>query len=199
MKSRVVKCIYESLLSGSALRQIARELTADKIPTPMGKEVWHPDVIRRILRHPGYSGKAYGWAWRNTEKRALGFDEENAIPLPEGTIPAIVSVADWEAAQARLRYNQEHAPRRNQYPEDALMRGYVFCAICGEKLYVERYKYPYKHTSTRRHRLENNAPILDYACRVKRPDGSGCRGTHIRAKEDRRCRLEHRQGVPKAS
>lgn len=53
-----VRRIYAEFLSGKSLQQIADGLTADTIPTPMGKAVWQPGVIQFILSNVKYKGDA---------------------------------------------------------------------------------------------------------------------------------------------
>ena len=53
-----VRRIYTDFLSGKSLQQIADGLTADSIPTPMGKTVWQPGVIQSILSNVKYKGDA---------------------------------------------------------------------------------------------------------------------------------------------
>ena len=53
-----VRRIYAEFLSGKSLQQIADGLTADSIPTPMGKAVWQPGVIQSILSNEKYKGDA---------------------------------------------------------------------------------------------------------------------------------------------
>lgn len=53
-----VRRIYMEFLSGNSLQQIANGLTAEGIPTPMGKTVWQPGVIQSILSNERYKGDA---------------------------------------------------------------------------------------------------------------------------------------------
>lgn len=53
-----VRRIYTEFLSGKSLQQIADGLTADSVPTPMGKAVWQPGVIQSILSNVKYKGDA---------------------------------------------------------------------------------------------------------------------------------------------
>lgn len=139
----VARRIFKAALAGHSLRKIARELTADGIPTPTGKQRWSPETIRRMLNHPGYSGRAHGWAWRpvGTQKDRV-FDPDGAIELPEGTIPAIIEVDTWEYIQDRLKRNKLRAARNNRKPYEALMRGgLAICGHCGRTMHVHSKDY----------------------------------------------------------
>lgn len=123
---------------GRPLRAIARGLSADGILTPTGKAIWSHETVRRILKHPGYTGRAYGWAWRAPSGRFNPvFDAEQAIALPPGTIPPLIDLENWERIQERLRANQRRAARNNRRPHVALMRaGLAVCGHCGHAMIV---------------------------------------------------------------
>ena len=45
----IVRRIYARFLEGATPQTIAKELTADQIPTPRGKQIWSPSTVRSIL------------------------------------------------------------------------------------------------------------------------------------------------------
>jgi site-specific DNA recombinase len=51
----VVQRMATEVLEGTALRQIARGLNADGVPSPQGKD-WHPTTVRAILSNPATAG-----------------------------------------------------------------------------------------------------------------------------------------------
>ncbi|MEG3074197.1 MAG: recombinase family protein [Ruthenibacterium sp.] len=53
-----VRLIYRLFLEGKTPHGIAKQLTADGIPTPSGKENWQPGTIRSILTNEKYKGDA---------------------------------------------------------------------------------------------------------------------------------------------
>lgn len=53
-----VRRIYDRFLAGNSLQQIANGLTADGIPTPMGRTVWQASVVQSILSNEKYKGDA---------------------------------------------------------------------------------------------------------------------------------------------
>jgi len=80
-----------------------------------------------------YCGHAFAWGWRKrTAGKPQQFDADKAIPLPPGTIPAIVSEDVWSAVQSRLAINRQQSVRNALNPEAALLRGgYLTCGVCG--------------------------------------------------------------------
>ncbi len=93
--------------------------------------------IRGIL-NPAYKGLAL--AYRSTVVEEPRLDKAtrlmrsvkhtapgNAlIPLPEGTIPAIVTADEWDLAQATLKtqpYGEERQPDQSRTPQPAAQRG----------------------------------------------------------------------------
>ena len=55
-EAEVIRYIYSSYLSGLSVREIAENLSAAKIPTEKGKEVWNSETVRNILRNEKYCG-----------------------------------------------------------------------------------------------------------------------------------------------
>ena len=100
-----------------------------------------------------------GWCYRAPEDREA---------LPEGTIPALVDQATWDACQARLRTNKLTAARNNPDPTAALLRGgLVRCAYCRREDDPE---------TGRAMVVANATPRRPgaYRCVAMRPDGGQC-------------------------
>ena len=57
-QAKIVKRIFAEFLAGASPYQIAKNLTADHIPTPGGKEIWSGCVVRSILQNEKYKGDA---------------------------------------------------------------------------------------------------------------------------------------------
>jgi site-specific DNA recombinase len=132
----VVQRMYEHIASGGSLRSVVAQLRANAVPTATGQGQWHAQTVRDMLLRQHYCGRAVAWGWRKRSKgKPQQFDAAKAIPLPEGTVPAIVSEELWEAVQQRLQLNQARATRSAKNPEAALLRGgYVVCGHCGRTL-----------------------------------------------------------------
>ena len=159
----VVRRIFGEAVSGTPLRTIARRLSEAGIPTPRGGAVWYATSVHGILRHPSYSGTAHAWAWRATgETTTRSFDAEQAIPLPEGTIPPLVDQTAWAAVQERLARNKLESRRNASDPEGSLLRaGIARCGYCAGAM-----------------RVKGRTPA--YVCHAaSNPQGRRCRGHSI--------------------
>ena len=140
----ILQRMFSEVLLGMPLRQIAKRLTEEGVPTPALGAIWHPSSIHTMLKRRAYVGEAAAWRY-GTEKlkgggsRVYVRSEEEQTKLPEGTIPPLVSVADFEAVQAQLAHNKEAASRNNREPEATLLRGgFARCGYCGTFLNVAR-------------------------------------------------------------
>jgi len=137
----IVRRIFDSMLSGATLRGITKSLTADAVPTPSGKTVvWSIATVANMLRQPSYAGVATAYL-RTSEKvpgkqarkrimRAPG--DEGVVMLPDGTIPAIVTLEEFQAVGDKLHRNKAQAVRNNPNPQATLLRGgFAKCGYCG--------------------------------------------------------------------
>src|SRR5262245_25700962 len=84
----IIVRIWTRIAEGASIREVARELDADGIPTPAQvlqqrgllsekrpdpkDKDWHPGSIGRMLRHPAYVGRnvAYRFDVRATKERS---------------------------------------------------------------------------------------------------------------------------------
>jgi site-specific DNA recombinase len=134
--------IWNEAARGRTLRQIAGGLSAEGIakPSGRGRARWDHQTVRHILADLTYAGLAVGWRYRLVKGHGRQIrPEAEHVPLPEGTAPAIVDMATFEAVQERLRLNKERAARSNRAPEETLLRaGYVRCGQCGDAMMVQR-------------------------------------------------------------
>jgi site-specific DNA recombinase len=139
----VVQEIYRLYIQERySLGQLARHLQQQGIPTPSKKKLWSLCTLRAILRQPAYTGKVYAGRYRYRQPRIrrsathpIGQPHQTAVELPleewilVATIPAIVSEAQLELAQARLAQNKSFA-RRNNKAHPYLLRALVSCGVC---------------------------------------------------------------------
>jgi site-specific DNA recombinase len=150
--------MFRDVLQGKTLYAIARDLMAQGIPTATGKPYWATSVISRMLRERFYTGEKYAFA--STGARS----GQEPIRLPDGVVPPLVSVEDFEAVGERLKKNRELSSRNNRQPHAAMLRGgFVKCGLCGNNLIVER-------------KREGAYEWFRYRCNNRR---LGCRGHSI--------------------
>jgi site-specific DNA recombinase len=127
--------------------RIAEHLDSEHIPTRNGKRThkgWAPKVVYQMFTNPVYKGE-----------RSYTQADGTIITLP---VPALVSVEQWDAAQATLAKHRRSPVRAGA--RDYLLRGLLRCAECGA-LYTTSW--------TRRHDKDGNPLGLHryYACSTR--------------------------------
>ena len=172
--ARIVRRIYAEYLAGKTLRAIALLLTRERVLCPSRKSHrWSYVSVRERLVDERYAGADV--AWRHERRRTKNDKKgwcyrapEDRVALPEGTIPALVDQATWDACQARLRTNKLTAARNNKRPTEALLRGgLVRCAYCRREDDPETGRVMVVANATARR------PGA-YRCVAMRPDGGQC-------------------------
>ena len=145
----VVRRIFQSVLAGESIANIARALRAEKVPIPsehwkrIGAPVraakyadpyaWTATTIGYILKRPEYTGrKVLGKTvcenYKTKRNRRTAPEEQYIF---DGEIPAIVDEETWNTVQ-RLRETKRRAPKRQKAPNR--LTGLLYCADCGAKL-----------------------------------------------------------------
>lgn len=161
----VVQRIFRESAMGTSLRTISAQLMRDGIPAPQGGAAWGLSTINRILARRDYTGDAIGWAYKDGGRH---YRPEEGIPLPAGSVPALVDETTWEIVRQRLIHNKQEAARNNRSPEATLLRGGVArCGYCGRALRVTHRSGP------------KQIGQLDYRCGGKQWPGSECPGPMI--------------------
>lgn len=166
-----VRCIFTWAAAGVGPAEIARRLGDLGAPAP-GGGAWHRQAVARILRHPVYKGEFFQNRTDQSGMRHNRFlpperrrrrrprPPEEWVRVP---VPALVSAALWEAAQAALAARGR--PRRPA-AVPYLLAGLARCALCGRRLRCAGTRRP----DGRRDRY--------YACPGRR---SGCPLPYLRA------------------
>ncbi len=101
----IVRRIYDEFLNGATPYSIAKALTADKIPTPGGKEVWSRGVVKSILTNEKYKGDALLQKVFTVDyltKRKKKNNGELTRYYVEGSHEAIIPPEVWESVQAEF-------------------------------------------------------------------------------------------------
>jgi len=142
-EAAIIRMIYQWYIEGDgdespmAIYSIAEKLSLMGIPTPDGGRgkrrrirpgIWAANTIQRFLNNETYSG-VFRWG------KSLGANGKGGKrPLHETvaiSVPPIVSRAQWNAAQERLKHNKLMAARNCQH--EYLLRGHIFCG-CGRPM-----------------------------------------------------------------
>lgn len=145
-EARVVKQIFEWVgLEGLSLRQTARRLSEQGIPTATGKELWDASTVVGMLKNPAYKGSArYGKTRmvprpprlrpprgqpdvprRPKVSRPGAEDEMETIP-----VPAIISAELFDAVAEQLAENRRRQ-RQRETGAKYLLSGLLVCHRCG--------------------------------------------------------------------
>jgi DNA invertase Pin-like site-specific DNA recombinase len=161
----IVVRIFEAVAAGVAIRQVARELETEGVPTPFevlesrrmlpagrtASPTWQRAQILRIIHHPAYCGEHSAYRWNNTSekirpvetgitrkirrKRERDIEDRDRVALPNAC-PALVSKELAARAQAQLAKNKENNPGRNVDPLETIFRGMTYCGRCGSKMHT---------------------------------------------------------------
>jgi site-specific DNA recombinase len=144
-EARIIKLIFTWYVEGDdkgramSINEITHTLGEMGIPTrgdqrpglakkKRGRGKWHRGTVHRMLTNQTYCG-----VWHYGKRRRDGGewvcnDSSDHLPV---SVPSIVSVDMWEAAQVRLAENRtQRRPRRYQY----LLSGRVTCGEFGLKM-----------------------------------------------------------------
>lgn len=126
-------------LTGTA---IARRLEREGVPSRSQFNKWWPSSIYAILKNEAYTGTAYMYKTKSVEpskhpklERYRQRRKSSKADRPKEdwlavSVPAILTKATWQKAQARLKENSLRSPRNNKR-QDYLLRGLVVCGLCG--------------------------------------------------------------------
>jgi len=102
------------------------------IPSPTGKNYWHPMTIRRILCNDSYIGV---YRFRNTTRQygeIQEVDEENRIVVEDAWEP-IIEKEIFEKAQEILFENRNKPSVKLEF-EPNVLAGLIVCSGCGKKM-----------------------------------------------------------------
>lgn len=143
----IIRQIFGLILEGTSTRQIIRWLNEKDVPPPSQgkrrfrdgrKAYWGTGAVRRILSDPTYKGEAYAWRWksRGQGSAVIARPRNEWIRLPDEITPPIVTPEVWEAAQKRIEMKRGAADARcsSNRERPYLLRGYIFCAVCGRRM-----------------------------------------------------------------
>ena len=142
----IVRRVYRMVLDGSSLRSIAVQLNDEGIPSPSGRSRWALPAVRAILLDPLYCGLGGGLRYKmlkvrskrtgNVYRQCVPRPLDEQIPYPEGTVPTLVTVDEYEAVQVKLERNKREATRNAIDHTAALLRaGHIFCGYSGHRLH----------------------------------------------------------------
>jgi len=135
----VVRRIFDAYVNrGLTVRQIAKRLTLERIPTPREGREWSWSVVNRVLHEEAYIGTYYYnrhkclpiegiYGQKKQRYQYILRPKEEWIPI---SVPPIIDLATFHAAAGRAQVNQIFSPR-NLQNDGYLLRRLVRCGRCG--------------------------------------------------------------------
>src|SRR5437867_2968270 len=135
----VVRRIFDSYVNQDlTVRQIAKQLTLNRIPTPRNVGQWSWSAVDRILHEEAYIGTYYynrkhcvpiegAYGKKRQRFKCTLRPKEEWIPI---SVPPIIELTTFHAAAGRARENEAFSPR-NLQEGGYLLRKLVRCGRCG--------------------------------------------------------------------
>jgi site-specific DNA recombinase len=176
-EAQVVRQIFSWVtLDNLSYTEVARRLNVEGILPPSAGKMnyrdpervprWGVSQIRRMLTDPAYKGQAIAWRWKYNGRHHNPHERpaDEQIPLPDGVIPAIVSLETWDSAQARSVASQQAYHELRQKAQRYLLTGCIWCAVCGRRMQAEPH---------------SGEPV--YRCSSRRSTGGACGVSQVHA------------------
>ncbi|HGS8834641.1 TPA: recombinase family protein, partial [Streptococcus agalactiae] len=127
-EAKIVRYIFHQVLLGNNPNKIARELTAQGIPTPQGKRKWSYGTVKRMLRNEKYKGDALLQKSFTTDFLTKS-TKPNEGELPqyyvENNHEAIIKREVFDLVQVELDKLEKKRQTNN------IFTGRLFCGDCG--------------------------------------------------------------------
>ena len=132
-QAAVVRRIYRTFMEGKTAGAIARELTAEGIPTPAGKTNWQASTVSSILQNEKYRGSALLQKHYTvdflTKKQKVN---EGEIPqyYVEHSHEAIIDPDEWDTVQEEIRRRKQIG---RSYSGKCVFSAKLICGDCGSR------------------------------------------------------------------
>jgi site-specific DNA recombinase len=145
-QAAIVVRMFRECASSKSPRNIAVDLTRDKVPTPSGADDWTFQTVNKILQNEIYIGSYV----RNRVRRVRNYNtgKRDALPPIDGLVTAdfpdlrIVDQDLWDAAQAVRRERANKTFGNRQIERATVVRklhpfmGLFRCAECASKMII---------------------------------------------------------------
>lgn len=158
-EAAIVRRIFDAYVNrGLTVRQIAKELTLDRVPTPGNAGQWSWSTVDRILHEEAYIGTYYynrkqcvpvegEYGKKRQRFKCTLRPKEEWIPI---SVPPIIDLKTFQKAANQVRKNQAFSARNLQ--ENAyLLRKLVRCGRCGASCSANTSKQVYGGKTHRTH------------------------------------------------
>jgi DNA invertase Pin-like site-specific DNA recombinase len=185
--ARVIRRIFQLVIEGNGVYQIALILEREKVLIPTahwlaigakenahntfkGPYLWRGGVVSTILGRREYMGyavlhKTQSESYKSKKRKVT---PESELIIIKNAYPAIVDEETWNNAQ-RLRRTVRRPAKSGEPPNP--LTGLMYCADCGAKMTHDRSKY---------YRESNKSPKNEYVCSKYRQRTRECSMHFIR-------------------
>ena len=154
---------------------IAKQLTAEGVPTPRAVGRWYDRTVTRILGIEAYNGTWWFGKRRHvaTENGMRRYDrpEDEWVGVP---FPRIVDDETWELAQEVKKRRLTHSGRNTKI--FYLLQHLVRCAECGYLMGCRANRRQATRRNGKSFTYELDTPRRYYRCYGMENDGVKCRG-----------------------
>jgi len=142
-----VRRIYRDYAAGMPLRQLAKALTAEHVPTNLVRlglrkaGVWEVSTVRRLIASETYAGRFFyrkkQWVSSSSGKKKVKSVVRPRSEWIQVDVPRIVTDSLWKKANQRLRDNTE---LRGRVPSSGayILKGRVRCGHCQRLMHVRK-------------------------------------------------------------
>lgn len=142
----IVRRIYTRFMEGLTPVAIAKELTAEGIPTPAGKQRWQTSTVESILKNEKYKGaallqKCFTVDFLTKKKKV----NEGEVPqyYVEHSHEPIITPEEFDKVQTKFERRKRIS---RQYSGKSLFSSRIICGDCGA-FFGSRYGTPPANTA----------------------------------------------------
>ena len=174
-EAEVVRRVFHMYVrEGMGGRVIAKQLTAEGVPTPRAVGKWLDGTVTRILKHEAYRGTWWFGKRRHvaTEHgmRRYNRPEDEWVGVP---FPPIVDDEIWEQAQEAKKRRLTRSGRNTKL--FYLLQHLVRCAECGFLMGCRANRRQTTRRGGKVYRVELDPPLRYYSCYGMLNEGVRCR------------------------
>ena len=174
-EAEVVRRVFHMYVrEGMGGRVIAKQLTAEGVPTPRAVGKWLDGTVTRILKHEAYRGTWWFGKRRHvaTEHgmRRYNRPQDEWVEVP---FPPIVDDEIWEQAQEAKKRRLTRSARNTKL--FYLLQHLVRCAECGFLMGCRANRRQTTRRGGKVYRVELDPPLRYYSCYGMLNEGVRCR------------------------
>ncbi len=174
-EAEVIRRVFRMCVrEGMGAPAIAKQLTAEGVPTPRAVGKWIDGTVTRILRHEAYKGTWYFGKRRHvaTENGMRRYDrpEEEWVEVP---FPRIVDEKIWDLAQEARKRRLTRSGRNTKI--FYLLQHLVRCAECGLLMGCRANRRQKSSRNGKPFLYELDTPKRYYCCYGMMTQGQRCR------------------------